>query len=259
MADTISRKPDRLPGGPYGQILVWTPPAMPWVGEEYEEDGTILRVVYGHAALCWDLLVNRKLQGANPNRWIGLNDAAWIIAQKLSVPMGEGREVLQREALPPAVPWVGLDRSVEGDDATWLLPWEIDRATVEGADVDFNFEDLRSPACGRHFRRIHIELNHLEAWLEKKLKAREVQPVLSVSANKDMAPKNKGGAPRKFDKEAFMQQAARELVLLEGNGRKKRQALTAIMAEWCLATWGEEPDTTTLRRWMAEIFNPTEG
>ena len=47
-------------------------------------------------------------------------------------------------------------------------------------------------------------------------------------------------------------------MLLEGNGRKKRQTLTAIMAEWCLATWGEEPDTTTLRRWMAEIFKPTE-
>ena len=44
---------------------------------------------------------------------------------------------------------------------------------------------------GRSIADIHVEQNHLEAWLEKR-KAPVVQPVPSAPASKDMAPKNKG-------------------------------------------------------------------
>jgi len=174
------RGPDRMPGGPYGQILVWTLAAMPWAVElrKYnpEEDGSILLARYKHAAMFW-MDINCKLQGAKPNRWIGLTDAAWIIHKKLGVEIGEAQELLHSQALPPAVPWVGLERRrVEEDDMTWLVPVQIERAAVIVAEIDFGLEDMRSPARQEPIKGIHIELNHMEAWLEK-YKARMVQPV----------------------------------------------------------------------------------
>jgi hypothetical protein len=213
--------------------------------------------------------INHHLQGDRPICWIPLSKAVKLVVETLNVQPGEARELLWREAVPPAVPWVGWKRfprkedgphGAASRDSASSMPVEISLAELREADVNFSFEFVRLPENEEGADTIldlRIELNHLEAWLEK-YQAGVAQPVPPVPASKDMAPKNKGGAPRKFDKEAFVQRAARELVRLEGNVRDKRHRLTAIMAEWCLTTWGEEPDTTTLRRWMADIFNPTE-
>jgi hypothetical protein len=82
------------------------------------------------------------------------------------------------------------------------------------------------------------------AWLRKRQYAWPAacgaEPV-SAPQPKDApktSSKNKGGAPRKFDKEAFMTQAARLLAQPDGSRPKNRHQLTAAMAEWCLETWG---------------------
>jgi hypothetical protein len=135
------------------------------------------------------------------------------------------------------------------------------REVVERAEVCFISEDMTLPPRHKErtriFQRIQIELNHLEAWLEK-YKAQVGRPVPSAPTSKDMAPKNKGGAPRKFDREAFMQQAAGLLAQPECIRPKTRQQLTAAMAEWWLETWGEEAKPSTLRAFVAEIYSPKD-
>jgi hypothetical protein len=201
-------------------------------------------------------MINQRLQATKPNRWIDLNGAAWIIAEKLDLLPGPAQELLQFKAIPPAVPWVG----------PWLCdpdqklgpPMEITRATVMEADVDFGPPIIMSLPKGKFaFLETHIELNHLEAWLEK-YQTGVAQAVPPVPTSKDMAPKNKGGSPRKFDKEAFMQQAAGLLAQPEGIRPKTRQQLTAAMAEWWLETWGEEAKPSTLRAFVAEIYSPKD-
>jgi hypothetical protein len=255
MTDEIfpeSQEPDKLPGGRYGYINVWTPPAIPWA--DSFNAGPCVRTNW-FLRERWEG-INRDLQGDKPNRWASLMDAAWIIHHKLSIPIGEAQELLQTQALPPAVPWVGAIWSELKDGTKSVQLVVINRASMS-AGIDFSGEKLILLVRELHVEEIHVELNHLEARLAKYVLS-TVQPVPMAPARKNAAPKNNGGAPRKFDKEAFMRQAARELVRLDGHERKKRQELTATMSEWCLETWRAEPDTATLRRWMAEIFNPTE-
>jgi hypothetical protein len=256
MADEISHELTTMPGGFHGQVEIWT--SAPWVGMRHGSliPGRTLVLRNEWVAACW-IGINQHLQGTKPNRWIGLDDAVWIITQKLSVPPGVARDLLLKEATPPAVPWVGLYCRLTKDGTHLLEPVDIDLSTFTRAEVYFGDRSMWLQGRDEPIRDPYIELNHLEAWMER-YEGRTALPVPPAPANGDPAPKNKGGAPRKFDKEAFIQRAARELVRLEGNERKKRQTLTAIMAEWCLATWGEEPDPTTLRRWMAEIFTPPE-
>jgi hypothetical protein len=119
----------------------------------------------------WDS-INYRLQGPKPKRWISLNDAVWIIAQKLKLQQDEARELLQKEALPPAVPWVGLWCAMLWNGRPFLpRPKKIDRATAEAGEVNFNFTyaDIGLPADKIQILDIHIELNHLEAWLEKRM------------------------------------------------------------------------------------------
>jgi hypothetical protein len=122
------------------------------------------------AEIAWKL-INLSLQGNKPNRWIQLNDAAWIIHTKLNVPMGEAHELLMKDATPPAVPLVGL-LMLEDEDG-FKTPIEITRTKLRDGDVEFSSGGMTSD--GDYISRIHVELNHLEAWLEKR-KAPVVQP-----------------------------------------------------------------------------------
>jgi hypothetical protein len=194
MADKISHQwpeppePDILPGGSEGEILVWTPPAIPWAGLEHDPmmDGTALLVDYKVFGGLWEA-INRRLQGDGPNRWIDLNDAVWIIAQKLNVRPGVARELLLKEAVPPAVPWVGAGYGLPKNGTRLLVPVEMDRALVIRTDTRFGYEDMNSFPRAPRIRCIYIELNHLEAWLEKR-KAPAVQPASREADSEPEAP-----------------------------------------------------------------------
>jgi len=201
MTDENSQKtqepiePEILPGGPTGQIEVWTPPAMPWGGCTWGS-GQILRTLQsdGVVVLAWNQ-INLIFQGDKPPRWINLLDAVWIIAQKLDVPMGVAEGLLQKEALPPDVPWVGLRYLIDKRPMTTPTPWVINRAMLDEAPVNL-YPVTMMEAPEYLFMFICTELNHLETWMEAWLKknrpAPMVQPVPSTPAKEDRAPKNRG-------------------------------------------------------------------
>jgi hypothetical protein len=133
--------------------------------------------------------INVGLRGDKPNRWIELYKAVKLIKETLGMLPGPAQELLQKEAIPPAVPWVGEVSRTWSDGTTFLMPIEIRRAQVTGADIHVGAGSMRSGVPDESIIfEIHVELNHLEAWLEKRT-APVVQPVPSAPAN--MAPKNK--------------------------------------------------------------------
>jgi hypothetical protein len=143
-------------------IPVWTSAAMPW--EEYgpEPECELLLPDAEGACGAWDT-INYYLQGDKTNRWVRLNDAVRIIKQKLNEEMGEARKWLLKKALPPAVPWVGLRYVMSNGDRA--PPWPME---INSHDKDVNFATLTVATPEGMFRDIYIELNHLEAWLEKQ-------------------------------------------------------------------------------------------
>jgi hypothetical protein len=189
----------QLPGpdivrGPDGLMRVWTPPAMPWL--HMRDLAAMLLAGSGKDLFSWWITLNRKLQGAKPNRWIELRAAVGIVAQQLNVRRPGAQYLLAFEATPPAVPWVGLvdtlpENGREGPGLTG--PSEISLAELRKADVNFSLGCM-TLATPDHYAmlglndctisNIVIELNHLEAWLEEKLKAREVQPVLASAGDR---------------------------------------------------------------------------
>jgi hypothetical protein len=183
MVHKASLEPDKLPGGPLGEILVWTPPAIPWfywpwdlkdldtLGYvEYLGGGTISQQAYNHAVVCW-ADINEKLQGAKPIRWINLASAAWIIGQKLNKWPGEAFEILRSEATPLVVPWVGVCTILKYDGRREWEPRAIEHGPFTRAEIHFYDGCVYFPGQDEPLREPYVELNHLEAWL-KKYKAR---------------------------------------------------------------------------------------
>jgi hypothetical protein len=112
--------------------------------------------------------INSGLRGDKPNRWIELYKAVDLVAETLGMLPGPARELVQKEAIPPAVPWVGEVYRTWNDGTTYLMPTEIRQAEVTGADIHFGAQSMKSPANEGIIFEIHIEQNHLEAWLEKR-------------------------------------------------------------------------------------------
>jgi len=112
--------------------------------------------------------INSGLQGDKPNRWIELYKAVRLIAKTLGILPGPAQELLQKEAIPPAVPWVGEVYRTWNDGTTYLMPTAIRQAEVSGADIHFGAQSMKSPANEGIIFEIRIEQNHLEAWLEKR-------------------------------------------------------------------------------------------
>jgi hypothetical protein len=127
--------------------------------------------------------INEYLQGDKPNRWITLREAVKLIVETLKVPPGEAQELLQTQTLPPAVPWVGDHHRYYPTTGGSRHFMEIRRSSLISADANFDphlnaiwFDRQGRIAGDAGIERVHIERNHLEAWLEK-YKARTGQPV----------------------------------------------------------------------------------
>ena len=59
----------------------------------------------------WEKINCWNFEGWPPNHWIELSDAVRCIERELKVLPGEAQHLLQFEAIPPAVPWVGKVRT----------------------------------------------------------------------------------------------------------------------------------------------------
>jgi hypothetical protein len=231
--------------------------------------------------------INARWPGDKPNRWIRLSHVVLRVAITLDTSQTVAGALLLSEAIPPVVPWAVHSKLPEpepGDEDDWKKPTEIPPSLLIHASFDFRQGVLWINDGSFDLEDIYLEQNRLDAWLERKRLAQAdqhvpssllrqmektlhsmreqmapaAQPGPSVPANGDLGPKNKGGAPRKFDKEAFMRQALRLLAQPDGIRPKNRQELTAQMAEWWLETWGEEAKPSTLRGLMAEVYAPPD-
>ena len=146
--------------------------------------------------------INRRLQGEKPNQWIPLSKAVERVRKKLNVLVGMAQEILQKEAIPPAVPWAGtwllpvqcfseawtagvfaktlnlpldkttayLERMVERMgrvDGTVPVIMQISPAELRVTEVDFSLAMMVFPRRAGRIEDIRIEQNHLMAWLEK--------------------------------------------------------------------------------------------
>jgi hypothetical protein len=136
-----------------------------------------------------------------PNHWIKLLDAVKYIATELKVLPGEARALLQFEAHPPAVPWVSkvLIQAIESGPGGRLVETDefiesnaIERSWLVDADFNFNFETVRQPGH-RIMYNVHVERNHLEAWLEKR--RAPVPHLVQQDQSSSAKPRVNGGRP----------------------------------------------------------------
>jgi hypothetical protein len=141
--------------------------------------------------------IDNGVRGDKPPRWIDLYKAVRLIRKTLGILPGVAQELLQTQAIPPAVPWKGEVSRTWSNGMTFLMPTEIRRAEVIVADIHWGAGSMKSPASEGIIFEIRIEQNHLETWLEKKRPALVAQlaPLAPVSEDRVSKNKGKGGRP----------------------------------------------------------------
>jgi len=194
--------------------------------------------------------------------WLSPAQAVERTAAKLSLSIGLARGLLQREGWAAGVRLGGeewqtrisleqlLDtRSLVEKDRRRFV--EVPRSFLENADIDWEAELIRNDD-GEIIGNLRVNAEDLEAWLRERI------PQHHLRRPQTETQKNKGGAPRKFDKQSFVLKAAQLLAQPDGVRPKNRQELSALMAEWWLKIYDEEPKAPTLRAYIAEIYKPSE-
>jgi hypothetical protein len=118
-------------------------------------------------------VVDASLADGPSNCWVNLPEAVRYIAETLDVLPGEAHHLLRSEAMPPAVPWVGLAlaKSLNHADGRMVpIGTVIDASWLTDPEIEFSSGFIMSPRRGPIFL-VHVEGNHLEAWLNKKRRA----------------------------------------------------------------------------------------
>jgi hypothetical protein len=103
--------------------------------------------------------------------------------------------------------------------------WWVDFWKVRGIPIH------QGPEVGFTLRRAAEQLN---------------SPPHAIAA----APKDRGGAPRQYDWDAFDAEVVR---IADLDGLPERPALMKQMQEWCVATWGKEPAASKIRERLAKL------
>jgi hypothetical protein len=180
--------------------------------------------------------INLRLQGNKPNRWIKLSEAVRIIGEKLNEEASEAREVLHNQALPPAVPWVGVVRAW-WEDGNRAAAIEIRRELLIRAQIDliadiilleneYRTSEYDSYCVSIKYDNFYVEQNHLEAWLEKKRRSAQLKPASDemeeVSGRREL-----GKADTKSRNEAWK---GRALALLEEKPNRTHSRIAEIIA-----------------------------
>ena len=72
------------------------------------------------------------------------------------------------------------------------------------------------------------------------------------SSTSDLATRNAGGRPPKYDWDEFNREVVRRANTPDG--LPDRNMLTRDMREWCIQHWGDEPSDSLLRERIAKIY-----
>lgn len=182
-----------------------------------------------------------------PSAWMTLNEIlSWLVNQ--GMPTEDAKKELIRRFDHGDIRTRG--RRTLGSDhehlqlqaRDWVainIDWDQNRAPFDGF-INSTFE----------FTDGHI--HDIEAFRDELFKCFGWDPTApAIPAQEPL--KNRGGAPPKYDWEAFYLEIS---IIADLDGLPDTQAdLERLMADWCLNLWRKEPSSSRLKAKISKIYN----